>query len=71
MRNQAQLIAFADRLAGDLASIRALLTGPIDGADAGYPVDHRAVDERLGSWDDVQGPTRADAHRPQRRRASA
>lgn len=27
----------------------------IDGADAGYdPVDHGAVDQRLGSWDDVR-----------------
>ena len=28
---------------------------PIDGADAGFdPIDHRAVDARLGSWDDLQ-----------------
>lgn len=27
---------------------------PIDGADAGFdPIDHRTVDARLGSWDDV------------------
>lgn len=27
---------------------------PIDGADAGYdPINHRSVDSRLGSWDDV------------------
>jgi sucrose phosphorylase len=27
---------------------------PIDGADAGFdPIDHRAVDPRLGTWDDV------------------
>ena len=27
---------------------------PIDGADAGFdPIDHTAVDPRLGSWDDV------------------
>lgn len=29
---------------------------PYDGADAGFdPRDHTAVDERLGSWDDVKG----------------
>ena len=28
---------------------------PIDGADAGFdPVDHTAVDPRIGSWDDVR-----------------
>ena len=28
---------------------------PIDGADAGFdPIDHSAVDPRLGSWDDVR-----------------
>jgi sucrose phosphorylase len=28
---------------------------PIDGADAGFdPIDHTQVDERLGTWDDVQ-----------------
>ena len=28
---------------------------PIDGADAGFdPIDHTAVDPRLGSWDDVR-----------------
>ncbi len=52
MRNQPQLIAYADRLAGDLGGIRDLLTGrlsgafggvhvlpfyvPIDGSDAGF-----------------------------------
>ncbi|MFU8841625.1 MAG: sucrose phosphorylase [Nitriliruptoraceae bacterium] len=71
MRNQAQLVTYADRLAGDLQGLKALLEGPlagvfggvhilpffdpIDGADAGFdPVDHRAVDDRLGTWDDVQ-----------------
>jgi sucrose phosphorylase len=75
VRNQAQLIAYADRLAGDLEGVRALLTcplegafggvhllpffDPIDGADAGFdPVDHRAVDHRLGTWDDVQSIAR-------------
>ena len=28
---------------------------PIDGADAGFdPIDHTAVDERLGTWDDMR-----------------
>ena len=71
MRNQAQLITYADRLAGDLPGLRTLLTGPlegafggvhilpffdpIDGADAGFdPVDHQAVDARLGTWRDVR-----------------
>lgn len=66
-----QLIAYADRLAGDLAGLRRLLSGPladafdgvhvlpfyppIDGADAGFdPVDHTAVDPRLGGWEDVE-----------------
>jgi sucrose phosphorylase len=70
VRDHVQLITYVDRLAGDLAGLRALLTGPlagvfdavhvlpffppIDGADAGFdPVDHRAVDPRLGTWDDL------------------
>jgi sucrose phosphorylase len=65
-----QLITYADRLAGDLAGLRRLLDGelqgvfdgvhllpffvPIDGADAGFdPIDHTAVDPRIGTWDDV------------------
>src|SRR5262245_54689666 len=32
---------------------------PIDGADAGFdPIDHTAVDPRLGTWDDVRSLTR-------------
>lgn len=71
MRNEVQLIAYADRLGGDLAGLTRLLRGPLagafggvhvlpfftpyDGADAGFdPVDHTAVDPRLGSWDDVR-----------------
>ncbi|MEX2551028.1 MAG: sucrose phosphorylase [Nitriliruptoraceae bacterium] len=71
MRNQAQLIAYADRLATDLPGLRSLLDGPlagafggvhilpffdpIDGADAGFdPVDHRAVDGRVGTWADIE-----------------
>ena len=77
MRNQAQLITYADRLAGDLPGLAELLTGPlvgafggvhvlpffdpIDGSDAGFdPVDHREVDHRLGTWDDVR--RLADTH---------
>lgn len=71
MRNQVQLIAYADRLGGGLPGILELLQGPfaglfggvhllpffdpIDGADAGFdPIDHTAVDSRLGRWDDVR-----------------
>lgn len=71
MRNEVQLIAYADRLAGTLAGLAALLDGPladlfgglhllpffqrIDGADAGFdPIDHTAVDARLGRWSDVR-----------------
>ena len=70
MKNQVQLIAYADRLGGSLRGTLDLLEGPlaglfggihllpffdpIDGADAGFdPIDHGAVDRRLGSWDDV------------------
>ena len=76
MRNQVQLITYADRLAGDLPGLRSLLTGrlaglfggvhvlpffrPFDGADAGFdPADHREVDPRLGTWDDVAALARA------------
>lgn len=64
------LLAYADRLGGDLPRLRELLDGPLrdfagvhilpffvpfDGADAGFdPIDHAAVDPRLGSWDDVR-----------------
>ena len=71
MRSGAHLIAYADRLAGSLPGLRALLDGPLagvfagvhvlpfftpfDGADAGFdPIDHTAVDPRLGGWDDVR-----------------
>ena len=69
MSNSVHLLTYADRLAGDLPGLRELLAGPlaafdgvhvlpffapIDGADAGFdPDDHRVVDARLGSWDDV------------------
>lgn len=78
MRNEVQLIAYADRFGGDLPGLadvlRTDLAGafggvhilpfftPYDGADAGFdPVDHTAVDPRLGGWADVQdiaGPMR-------------
>jgi sucrose phosphorylase len=71
VRNQVQLIAYADRLGGDLPGLarvlREQLAGafggvhvlpfftPFDGADAGFdPVDHTAVDPRLGTWDDLR-----------------
>jgi sucrose phosphorylase len=71
MKNQVQLIAYADRLGGSLRGTLELLQGPlaglfggvhllpfyepIDGADAGFdPIDHTAVDQRVGSWDDLR-----------------
>jgi sucrose phosphorylase len=71
MKNEVQLIAYADRLGGTLEGLRELLDGPlsglfgglhllpfferIDGADAGFdPIDHAAVDARLGDWRDVR-----------------
>jgi len=71
MKNQVQLIAYADRLGGSLRGTLELMRGPfaglfggvhllpfyhpIDGADAGFdPIDHCAVDPRLGNWDDVK-----------------
>ena len=43
-------------LAGVFAGVHVLpFFTPFDGADAGFdPVDHTAVDPRLGSWDDVR-----------------
>lgn len=38
MRNQVQLIAYADRLGGDLAGLRTLLSGPLDGLFGGVHV---------------------------------
>ncbi|WP_285114910.1 sucrose phosphorylase [Leifsonia sp. fls2-241-R2A-40a] len=68
------LLAYADRLGGDLPRLGALLDGPLrdfagvhilpffvpyDGADAGFdPIDHSAVDPRLGGWDDVRAIAR-------------
>ncbi|HEY0117971.1 MAG TPA: sucrose phosphorylase [Cellulomonas sp.] len=71
MRNQVQLITYADRLGGTIAGTGQVLDEvfgtavggvhvlpfftPFDGADAGFdPVDHTAVDPRLGTWADVR-----------------
>jgi sucrose phosphorylase len=64
-----RLLAYADRLGGDLGRLGELLDGPLadlagvhvlpfytpyDGDDAGFdPVDHAQVDPRLGGWDDL------------------
>jgi sucrose phosphorylase len=64
-----RLLTYADRLGGDLRRLTAVLDGPLadlagvhilpfytpfDGDDAGFdPVDHTAVDPRLGDWDDL------------------
>jgi sucrose phosphorylase len=69
MSRSVHLLTYADRLAGDLPALRELMDGPlrafdgvhvlpffspIDGSDAGFdPDDHRVVDPRLGTWDDV------------------
>lgn len=75
MRNQVQLITYADRLGGTIAGTAQVLHDvfgdsvggvhllpfftPYDGADAGFdPVDHTAVDPRLGTWDDVRALAR-------------
>lgn len=65
------LLTYADRLAGSLEGLSRVLADelpefngvhvlpfftPYDGLDAGFdPSDHRVVDPRLGSWDDVAG----------------
>src|SRR3954452_21191400 len=65
-----QLLAYADRLGGGNDGTRALLEGPLrdfsgghllpffvpfDGDAAGFvPIDHTAVDPRLGTWDDIR-----------------
>jgi sucrose phosphorylase len=70
VRSGTTLLAYADRLGGDIPRLRALVGGPLrdfagvhllpfftpfDGDDAGFdPVDHSAVDPRLGTWDDVR-----------------
>jgi sucrose phosphorylase len=70
VRSGTTLLAYADRLGGDIPRLRALLGGPLadfggvhilpfftpfDGDDAGFdPIDHAAVDPRLGTWSDVK-----------------
>lgn len=65
-----ELLAYADRLGGDIRKLREVLDGPLrafgsvhvlpfyvpfDGSDAGFdPVDHATVDSRLGTWDDMK-----------------
>jgi sucrose phosphorylase len=64
-----RLLAYADRLGGDLRLLAEVLNGPLsdlvgvhilpfyppfDGADAGFdPIDHASVDPRLGTWEDL------------------
>lgn len=64
------LLTYADRLAGDLPGLGRLLADelaafsgvhvlpfftPFDGDDTGFdPVDHTAVDPRLGTWSDIR-----------------
>lgn len=64
------LLTYADRLAGDLPGLARLLSHelsafsgthvlpfftPFDGDDTGFdPIDHTAVDPRLGTWSDVR-----------------
>jgi len=64
------LLTYADRLGGDLAALEELLAHelavftavhilpfftPFDGDDTGFdPIDHTAVDPRLGGWADVR-----------------
>jgi len=67
---EVELLAYADRLGGDIRKLQAVLDGPLrafgsvhvlpfyvpfDGSDAGFdPVDHATVDPRLGTWDDMK-----------------
>jgi sucrose phosphorylase len=70
LRLAPQLLTYPDSLGGDLASIRALLHGPLAGlfggihvlppfpssGDRGFaPVTYREIEPRFGSWDDVRG----------------
>jgi sucrose phosphorylase len=64
-----QLLTYPDSLGGSLASIRALLEGPLEGlfsgvhilppfpssADRGFaPVTYREIDPRFGGWEDIK-----------------
>jgi len=69
-RERVHLLAYAERLGGDIEGVADLLDGPLsvfggvhllpffvpfDGDDAGFdPIDHASVDSRLGTWDDVR-----------------
>jgi len=71
MKNNVQLITYADRITGEgINELTKLINGPlknvfggvhllpfynpIDGSDAGFdPIDHSAVDERIGTWQDI------------------
>lgn len=69
------LLAYADRLGGNLLGLKRILDGPLrafsdvhvlpffvpfDGADAGFdPIDHATVDPRLSDWDDIRACRRA------------
>jgi sucrose phosphorylase len=70
LRSGPQLVTYPDSLGGSLASIRALLGGPLAGlfagvhvlppypssADRGFaPLTYREIDPRFGSWDDIHG----------------
>jgi sucrose phosphorylase len=63
-----QLLTYPDSLGGDLAALRRLLEGPLEGAfrgvhvlppfpssgDRGFaPLTYREIDPRFGSWDDL------------------
>jgi sucrose phosphorylase len=69
IRNAPQLISYPDSLGGDLASLGALLDGPLAGCfggvhvlppfpssgDRGFaPIDYRQIDPGFGSWVDLE-----------------
>ena len=69
VRNQVQLITYADSLGGDLRALHTVLTGPFAGlfggvhilpfypssGDRGFaPIDYRQVDRTFGTWEDVR-----------------
>ena len=69
MRRGPQLLTYPDSLGGDLASIEALLRGPLDGlftgihvlppfpssGDRGFaPTSYLEIDPRFGSWADIR-----------------
>ena len=74
-RNRPQLLTYPDSLGGTLASLRALLQGPLDGlfrgvhvlppfpssGDRGFaPIGYDRIDPRFGSWADIEAL--ADTH---------